>query len=341
MLNLDAYFYMIDKYYKKKKAILYFELILENYNNRNLYFRIDYLKKEHVYTLSFIDLDHIESNKMDTWITSCVLDSNSLNYIAEIFTDIKYESIPVEENAYRVTMNAYFKEQVHIQFKRFLPIELYYLTESLIIIFNHVPKKLEGYFFELVSYINGNENKYTYTDVLSFDLKKGKIDSLFPKEEVKKGKCYIEDDQILFLEKIDTKYYAVLEGAEYYVVIVDYDEEKKKLKLFCSCHIMQHCKHIYAVLESIQKKNWKPFYKLVYQKEVTPYLQRLMNFKFYLCIGIEQEGLKIVNKDGFVEIVPLLDINNECNWKILEDDAKGSLEKRINTITSKKVVTKK
>lgn len=341
MININTYFQMIDKYYKKKKAILFFELIMENYNNRNLYFRIDYLKKEHVYSLSFIDLDHIESNKIDTWITNCILDPNSFDYIAEVFTDLKYKSTPIENNEYRVTINAYFKEHTHIQFKRFLPIELYYLTESLIILFNHAPKKMEGYFFELVSYITGNQNRYMYKDVLDFDLEKGKLDSLFSKEEIKKGKHYIEDEQVLFLEKIDTKYYAVLEGAEYYVVIVDYDVEKKKVRLFCNCPTMSHCKHLYAVLNSIQKKEWKPFYKLVYQKDETPYLQRLLNFKFYLCIGIEQEGLKIVNKDGFVEIIPLLDINNECNWEILEDDKKGTLEKQIKTITSKKVVTKK
>lgn len=335
MNSLNAYMHLIDKYFKKKKTILFVELLLENYNNRNLYFRIDFYKKDRVYKLSFIDLDHIESNNLEMWINTCNIEPDAVYFIEDFFNNSNFNNNMIEESENRVSINCYFKRHTHIEFTRFLPIELFSLTEFLIIIFNNSPKKIEGLFFEIVSLITGNNNKYTYNDIFKFDLFNGDIDKLFDKDEIIRGKKYYEDNQIKFLEKIDTRYFAVVEGADDYVIIIDYDENEKLTKLFCSCPSNSYCKHLYAVILAIRNNQFKKFYKLVYEKEKTTYLQRLMDFEFYLCIGLEQIGLKIVNKDGNIEVVPLMDANNKCYWKVIEDDDNMNLTKKINNVIKK------
>lgn len=335
MVNLNSYMNLVNKYYKKQKTILLTELLLENYNNRNIYFRIDFYKKDRVYKLSFIDLDHIESNNIEMWINTCNIEPDAIYYIEDLFNKNKFKNNMVADSNYRVSINTYFKSHIHIEFNKYLPIELCVLTEFLIIIFNNSPKKLEGYFFKIVALITNNTNIFEYNDEIKFDIEKDNFDKLFSKDEIISGKKYYDDDQIMFLEKIENRYYAIVNGADDYVVIIDYQEDNKLMKVFCSCPLNKCCKHLYAILLAIRNKKYKRFYKLVYDSGQNTYLQRLMNFKFYLCVGIRQEGLQILNKDGNIEVVPLLDINNKCYWKVIEDDDNHSLTNYINAITLK------
>ena len=333
MNSYNVYFQLISKYFKSQKTQLLVEVCLENYNNRNLYFRIDYFKKDSVYKLSYIDLDHIESNNIGMWINSCLMEPNTINYIENLFNNCKFEDIVVKDNQYLVYINTFFNKFIHIEFNRFLTASMNILTELFIIIFNNCPKKIEGFFFEIVALITNCENKFTYNDEIEFDLFNDNINKLFDDNIIDKGLKYYEDDQIKFLEKIDNQYIAMVEGADDYVLIIDYNDKSKILQLFCSCPNHTYCKHLYAVLLAIRNNNFKPFYKVVYEKKDSSLLQRIMDFKYYLCVGLDNEGLKLINRDGNVDVVPLRDMDNICNFKVIEDDDNMSLTKQINSIT--------
>lgn len=335
MRNIEIYLKIIDKYFKKQKTIPFMELFLTNYNNRNVYFRIDFYKKDRVYKLSYIDLNAIESSNIGTWINNCIMEPDSVYFIENIINKQTIENNVVNESNYHVCFNFYLNKLVHIEFNRYLPEEMYYLVDVLIIMFNNCPKKIEGFFYEMVSYISGNLNKYTYNDIISFDLKKSNIDKLFDKDEISKGKKYYDEKAVKFLEKIENKYFAIVEGIEDFVIIIEEDEKNKKIKVWCSCPKEAYCKHLYAVLKAIRNNDIKPFYKVVYEKDKTPILDRLIDFKFYLCTGIEREALKIINKDGNIEIVPIIDINNKCAFKVIEDDDDMTLSKKIALVSMK------
>lgn len=335
MKNVNSYLILVKKYFNKLKTELLAEVFLENYNNRNIYIRIDFYKKARVYKLSFIDLEHIESNDISVWINSCNIEPNSILHIEHIFNNLKINNTICKDSNYRVTINARVKNNIHLEFNRFIPLELYSLTDFFIVIFNNCPKKYEGFFFELVSLIVGNSNDFTYNDEIKFDIMKSSLKKLFIDEDIEKGKQYYEEGLIKFLEKIENKYYAIIDGAEMYVVILEYDENKKIMKVFCNCSCNFYCKHVAAVLIGIRNNYEKRFYKLTYNSSNTSFLEKLMHYKFFLCIGIQNEGLKILSKEGNIEIAPLFDINNNCQWSVIEDDYKKSLSKKINAITIK------
>lgn len=334
MKNINSYLILVKKYFKKLKVIPFAEVYLEDYHHRNIYIRIDFYKKARVYKLSFIDLEHIESNDISVWINSCNIEPNSIFHIESIFNNLKINNTISDNSHYRVTINANIKN-IHLEFNRFIPLELYSLTDFFIVIFNNCPKKYEGFFFELVSLICGNSKELTYNDEIKFDIMKSSLKSLFIDEDIKKGKQYYEEGLIKFLEKIEDKYYAIIDGVDTYVVILEYDEKKKIMKIFCNCPCNFYCKHVAAVLIGIRNNYEKRFYKLTYNSSKTSFLEKLMNYKFFLCIGIQNEGLKILSKEGNIEIAPLFDIDNKCNWKVIEDDDKKSLSKKINAINLK------
>ena len=335
MKNVNSYLILVKKYFKKLKTELFAEVFLENYNNRNIYIRIDFFKKARVFKLSFIDLEHIESNDISVWINSCNVEPNSIFLLENIFNNLKIQNTSTKDSNYRVTINANVKSSIHLEFNRFLPLDLYSLTDFFIVIFNNCPKKYEGFFFELISLIIGNSSEFTYNDEIKFDILKTNLKNLFINEDIQKGNEYYKEGLIKFLEKIENKYYAIIEGVETYVVIIEYDEKENIMKVYSNCPCTFYCKHVAAIIIAIRDNFEKRFYKLTYDSKKNSFLEKLMHYKFFLCIGLQNEGLKILSKEGNIEITPLFDINNKCPWSVIEDDNKKSLSKKIQTITLK------
>lgn len=335
MKNINTYLILVKKYFKKLKTELFAELFLENYNKRNIYIRIDFFKKARVYKLSFIDLEHIESNDIGVWINSCNVEPNSIFLIESIFNSLKVKNSVTNDSSYRVTINANIKNPLHLEFNRFLPLDLYSLTDFFIVVFNNCPKKYEGFFFELISLIIGNSNEFTYNDEIKFDIMKTNLKNLFIDEDIENGNKYYKEGLIKFLEKIENKYYAIIEGVETYVVIIEYLEKEKIMKVYSNCPCNFYCKHVAAIIIAIRDNYEKRFYKLTYNSKKNSFLEKLIHYKFFLCIGIQNEGLRILSKEGNIEIAPLKDINNECHWSVIEDDDKKTLSQKINTFTIK------
>ena len=58
-------------------------------------------------------------------------------------------------------------------------------------------------------------------------------------------------------------------------------------------------------------------------------LERIMDFEYFLCLGVVEQNLEIINNYGELELVPILDVNNKYNWEILEDSEDEKLMKQV------------
>ena len=58
-------------------------------------------------------------------------------------------------------------------------------------------------------------------------------------------------------------------------------------------------------------------------------LERIMDFEYFLCLGLVEQNFEIINNYGELELVPILDVNNKYNWEILEDSEDEKLMKQV------------
>ena len=171
---------------------------------------------------------------------------------------------------------------------------------------------------------------YEYKNEFDFDLyDEEELDKLFSHQIIQRGKKYHEEDKIKFLEKVEDRLYAIVEGTEKYLVIFKYNEEERKMQVYCSCSCEFKCKHIYAVILAIRNKEYKRFYKIIYRNPNMSLLERVMDFDYVLCTGVVEQNLEIVNNYGELELVPILDVNGQYNWQVLEDSEDEKLTKQI------------
>ena len=67
-----------------------------------------------------------------------------------------------------------------------------------------------------------------------------------------------------------------------------------------------------------------------------PLIDRIMNFNFILTIGIDDQGVNyLVIEDGLIKVLPIRNKDGISEWKVLEDDSKNSLSKRLKEILKK------
>lgn len=196
--------------------------------------------------------------------------------------------------------------------------------------FEYLPSILTPFKLEILSIFYGINWRYEYKKSFEFDLLKDNIDDLFEERIVERGKKYLKNNKVLFLEKIDNRYFSVVNGSseKKYVVIIEYDEENKKLELFCDCPCEFYCKHIYAVFSCIKEKYENRFFKIMYKNPNVDLYERIMNFDYLLCTGIVENNFEIINSNGKLELMPILD----RNWEVLEDDDDRSLSILLNEI---------
>lgn len=155
------------------------------------------------------------------------------------------------------------------------------------------------------------------------------IDKLFSYQIVQRGKKYFEESKVQFLEKIDDRYFAIVEGTEKYLTIIKYKEEEKKMQVYCSCPCEFYCKHMYAVILAIRNKKFSRFYKILYRNPEKSLLERVMDFDYLLCLGLVEQNFEILNGYGEIELIPILDKNGKYNWEVLEDTEDEKLAKEI------------
>lgn len=320
---------LIRKKYKNKN--LFLELYLLDYEGFSIYIRIDYDKKLDVYKLNWYDLEAIQDKNIEKYMGSEYISRKDLERILKILEN-KENNYHEEQEKNIVALNVYENEGYHYQFTRFIPKELSFLSEIFITIFENLPKKLEEFLYELHGDLMETRTKYEYHDELEFDLFEGDLTEIFGEKIIERGKKYYKENKVKFLEKIDDKYYSIVSGTEKYLTVIKYDEKTKKMLVYCTCPCEFYCKHMYSVIKAIRKNEIRKFYKVLYINKKQNLLENTTNNKYILCSGLEEDYLEIINKYGEIELVPLLDEDNNLNFKVLEDDENKSLTKEINKI---------
>lgn len=64
-------------------------------------------------------------------------------------------------------------------------------------------------------------------------------------------------------------------------------------------------------------------------------LELVENFEYFLCLGLKEKSFEIINHDGCLETVPILDENGKYNWEILEDSEDETLKNQVKKLKDK------
>lgn len=330
---------LIRKYFRKDKMFL--ELILFNYSGYYIYVRIDYLKKTKSYKLSWFDLDKVLDNNIDKYSSFEYMEDNIINDISFVFNnyDCDLEEKRSLNDEDLVTLKANIKTKVNkmidVEFNRYLPRDLRVLDSLFIIIFRYLPKRLDSFLEEIFASIYNNST-YDYRREIDLDLFNDDIDDIFSYNITKRGLDYYENDKVLYLEKVDDRYFGVVLGNEKYVTVIRYNEEKKKLSVYCSCPCDFYCKHIYAVILSIRNNELKRFCKVMFKDKSKNLLERMLDYDYFLCLDVvDDKYLEIINNKGDIELVPIFDSEGMEQFDILEDTDEFLITNKIRKIIDK------
>lgn len=321
---------MIKKHYQKNKLIL--DLQLYNYDGYNIYIRIDYINKLKIYRLSWFDLDDlsyysIEQIESYTYLTKDMIDS-IIDFLKNKEGD--NDDIKLEED--QVILKVY-PNNLTYTFNKYIPKNWAFLARIFIMIFNNMPRNYQELLFKLHAELMNDVTRYEYKKEFNFDLFNDDINKIFALQIIERGKNYYEENKVKFLEKIDEeRFFAVVEGTDNYLVVIKYNDENKKMQVYCSCPCEFYCKHIYAVILAIRNSNFKRFYKIYYKNPNVSLMERVANYDYQLCMGIIEKNFLIVNNDGEIELIPIFDSKGKCNWQVLEDDEDMSLTRLLQDI---------
>lgn len=313
-MTTDNKIKLINSYLKSSSIVL--DIALLNYETYNIYIRIDYKKKEKSCKLYWGDLDLIKDRKIEKYLN---IENISYEEVDKICTEIEkqevYEYINIKEKN-KIIINAYLNNIYHYELNKYIPKKLSNLTQAFVIIFNNLPRKLEMFLYETNAEITNTKLNYDYNDLVEFDLFKGNLKNLANDKIIKESKQYKKD--LLFLEKIENKYFAVINGINKYLIVIEYNKEKNETAFYCTCPCKFFCKHIIMVVNAIRDNYEKKFCKVLYNN-TNNILESALISKYILSLGIEDGYMEIINKYGEIEQIPLVDSSNNVNFKVLED----------------------
>ncbi len=340
-MTIEEKLKLINKCFKKTDLLL--DIQMHDYEGCDIYIRLDFYKKEKVHKLSWVDLNHINNKAIKPYINSEYVSVKYLDNIAHSINnnnlkDINYSDLDVNDGL--VKLNLYFYEKkkrnsISILFHRYIPNELPFVFDIFANVFDNLPYKMEMFLRILAAKLNGEEERYDNEKSFKFNLYKSELDTCFRKNIITKGRKYYAADKVKFLEKINDKYYAVVKGKKDYAVIVNYDKRLNETRLYCYCSCEFHCKHEYAVILAIRNKDFKKFYKVAYDINTDNVMEKIVGFKYFLCAGVRNDKLILLNNYGNIEYVSLFSKEGKLMWKVIEDDEKRTLEKKINNIIKK------
>lgn len=336
-MEIEKYINKINKLLKNEKLIV--ELLLENYEEFNIYFRIGYNKKHKCYRLSWFDLNLIETQDVEKYLSFEYVPEQIIEHITNYYANLElenknyYDKDFVKDRVYlRVNLNTKNNDYFETTFYKYIPYELKEISDIISIILNTAPRKLQEFLFQLHAKLNGEESKYNYKTKINFDLVKDDIETLFDKKDIEIGKTL--SDKVVFLERIDTRYFSVVATPEnLYLNIVDYNEETKEISVHCSCPNDCYCPELYATLNAIKNNNLKKFFKVRIKDEKQNILVKYMTYDFIMCVGtLDKDKLLIVNNNGNLDALSIFNEKGDIQIEIIEDSEEHTLENAINKL---------
>lgn len=331
-MNREEKIKLINNYLKNKEILLDIKLI--NYETYNLYFRLDYIKKLKIFKLYFIDLDLIKDKKIEKYLNIEVIPVEVVNQICDIIEKITFFEYKQDKeiNKNKVEIKTYYlTNNYHFIFNKFIPKELSNLKDVFITLFNYLPRNLEEFLQELHAEIMNTKENYLYNNEIYFDLYNDDLTNIFNKKILDKATKHYEENKVTFLEKLEDKCYIIVKGNEEYLVVIKYDELNNITSMYCTCPCEFFCTHIALAILAIRNNYKNKFYKVLSISKNDTLLDISKN-KYYLSLGVEEDYIKIINKYGEIELVPLYDEKDNLIWKILEDSKDKTLYKEIKNI---------
>lgn len=319
----------INDYLAKKGHTLEMSIYLSDYNHNNIYVRFDYIKKLAVYKIVWVDLNFFDEKHIEDYINVQMVTKYLSLKIAEKMIALEKESTySFNDNILgdRVEILSYFKgETREYIFDRFLPIELEQLIDPLAMIFSYLPRSMEVFLNEIFGKFDGTEERYNYTKPTKLKLTDGEYKKIFKPNVITEGEKLYNAGNVTFLEKFDNKYYAIVEDRGPHLVMLSQVEEDFAIML-CNCKKSTYCKHIYAALMALRKKEFKKFYKVKYTGREETLLEKVMLGSFNLCFGIDGNKILLVTEDSGIFPVDIIQ-KGKCVFEVIEDDDECNLSK--------------
>lgn len=328
--NKKSSFDKINDYLVKKGHELVFSIYLADYNGNNIYIRFDYVPKIAVYKIVWVDLNFLNIKHLESYINVQMLTKFISTKIIEKLAEIDYESgfyLNDDIIGDRVELLTYLKENKEYVFDRFLPLEWEKFIDPLALIFSYLPRGMEIFLNEIFAKFDGTEEGYNCLKPIKFNILKGDSTKIFRSLSISKGTELFEQNRVLFLEKVDNKYLAIVEDRIPYLVMIE-EVDKEHALLWCNCKARYYCKHIYAVLLAIRENRFNNFYKVKFLGKEESLLDKVTLRNFYYSFGIRNGKLYIVTPDGM--ILPLNPVENgKLLFEVIEDDDNCSLSKSL------------
>lgn len=326
----------IKKKYSDKNLV--FSLTLLNYADRSLYIRLEFKRKYGDYKLYWYELTSdkmkLRKERNELYLTHDKVESfvsffknNIINYDDEDNSNdnrvIIYSPYPSKNN-----------DTTYINFHDYIPLDSEGLKTLIFYTIELLPSYYDYLKYQLNAKIGGYEEKFEYQKSFSFDLFNDNLDSIFKPQIITRGNKYYKEDKVSFLELVNDRYFAIVNGLDTsYLVVVKYDEKEHRLQLYCNCPCEFFCKHIYAVILAIRNNKFNPFYKIKYKDNVDNYLDELLNFDYFLCAGLSKNNnLILVSHDGEVIYTSVFDNDGRCKWQVVSDDEKLSLTLKLDSL---------
>ena len=323
---MDEKLKLIEKYLKKKKEHKIINLIIRNYEQSNFYMALVYNEKINKYKVLFIPMDVIDTEYLEDYVCYQFMNVRMADYVIDTIRDFEYMYLekdfrerknPNMENYY-IEVNLY-KEKKEYKFNatKYFPKDWLFMYELIVLLFEHAPHIVNELCVDLLSILNNNQ-VVEYQLSYDIDIYNDDLSKIFNEDAIKEGKEFYNNKQVKFLEKVNGKYFAIVKD---HIVIIEFNNSKKILNVYCNCDLVSHKSHIYAVILNIINEKFRSFYKVRFDD---------YNGKssYYLCYGIDGDNLKVIH--GQEEKLLHMELFKEGRLKILEDST-GYLEKSCLT----------
>lgn len=310
----------INKILKKKKEYPVIDLYITNYNNSNFYLSLLYNNMIDKFKVLYVPIDAIDTDKIEEYFCYQFINVKSVSYIIDQIKNVlpKYEQKELRNKKNKNIDNFQIDLDIHIEKKiydfhmtRYLPKEWKFLFEPIALLFEHVPNIMGELAIEILSVVMNTNDLIEYQRSLNCDLWKSDLMEFFP---VLKDEKKIMEGNLSFLEKVNGKYYAVIEN---HLLIIEYNDSSKILNIFCDNKDLVYSSYTYQVLKAIKENNEKPFFKVKIIEENEKYN--------YLCLGVEKQKLLVIKNNKLSTIS--LSKKKKQEIIILEDNTNTLQEK--------------
>lgn len=331
MLTKEQKIKKISTFLKKKSHINYLTIMLESYNNKDMYIRFDYVEKIKAYKMIWYDLEFVDIKHLELYTNMQLVQSFFANRLVELLHKITIKpGAFIDEkilgDRVTFTINISKDNPKEYVYDRFLPLKWAQLIDPLALVFSYLPRAMENYLSEMFAIFDNNVNYYNSSRPIKLNFAKDNIDDLFDKKIIIKGRRI--EDRVTFLEKIGNRYLAIVEDEKIICVIID-KVVNDFYNMWCTCNKPYLDEHIYATLQCIKDNKIRKFYKVKRKSDGKNLLEDVRKGEFYYAFGVEDERIKVVSRDGCIYKIPIKE-KGKLAFEVIEDDDNLSLSKILD-----------